>query len=199
MVAHPKFRPLSVHKKAGLEETLVFACESKVGSSMEPLPLFNVSRALDTTTVATVDLIDYKFLADYERGDSDSALIRSGHDAMVKYDSIAVPLAESHGMRKAMEFEVRQSLIQSDVSYNEIRIYTYPNEESLEAFQQDDNAYLPLVQHHYTAAVREASKLQASPMFVNALGGYGMIGFQDACQVAEPRELDEINPSVWCA
>jgi hypothetical protein len=197
MAANDKFQALSVHKKAGLEDHLVFACESIAGTSMDAYQdaKTNIPTLWNTTTttsavsrdssvemapVASISFIKYQRYPAYQQGDADASQFQSGREAVQHYNKVTLPLQmETYGMRTAMEFEVKRSLIQTALEFDTLRIDTFPSHEALRDASDDKtvlNEY-----HHFAAGVEDALSLQGGPLFVNSLGGNGQMGYYQAC------------------
>mgnify|MGYP000131124410 CR=1 FL=1 len=243
MIANPKFNELTVHKKAGLADTLVFACDAINGTSMAAfVPILESTNSTNSTAssnstetdtedetdsssksttdniwsdnnniqvsrsqepaFATVSLLGYNRNAIYQDGDSDASSLRlSGRNAVQLYDDFAIPLEESYGMRTAMYFAVRQSLIAGEAGWDwdEIRIHTYPSESAWQDIQ--DDTHWQIGRNHYEAGLKQRMELAASPMFVNALGGNAQMKFQDACNsesVLATMQTMEFDASDYC-
>ena len=204
MAAHPKFGELTVHKKAGLADTLVFACEAMPGTSMDALGPNDTAAVMYSTEkndapMAMVNLLDYRRYARYQEGDADAARWRSGSNAMQKYDDIASPLAISQGMRTGMFFKVKHSLISGASGWDEVRINTFPSHAALVAVSNFPE--LQTAMPHFVAGVKRVSAFQVSPMFVNSLGGNGQVGYYEACASVPTMETEstlEVDTSSYC-
>jgi hypothetical protein len=220
MASHDKFQELSVHKKAGLEDHLVFACEASTGTSMDAYDgnasnnfttLWNTTIAVardnnsgkTTTPVASISFLNYQLYAEYQEGDADSAKFRSGREAVQLYNDVALPLQmEIYGMRTAMEFEVKQSLIQTPLAFDALRIDTFPNHAAWRDASDDNTAQAEY--HHYSAGVDDALSLQGGPLFVNSLGGNGQMGYFEACTATQKAlyqdmlEDGDVDTSSYC-
>ena len=149
-------------------------------------------------------MIQFNRMAIYQPDDVDAARLRSGKNAVAKYDESVWPTQEAYGMRTAMSFRVKYSLIAGTAAagWDEIRIQTYPSHAALEAILKDPD--MELGRHHYAAGVQQESSFQVGPMFINSLGGNAQIGYDDACSsssAANAARVDatlEVNPSVYC-
>ena len=197
MAADDRFQELTPHKKAGLKDTLVFSCEEVQGftssggsSSSTNTTNSSSNNATEDLPVTTATFYGYKHL-------------RSGPATMEQYYDAATTMAYDHyGMRMAMELDVKQTLIRTDLDYQYLRIETWPNRSALDNFRTEMQGR-PELQGTLQESVEDATSLQVSPMFINSLGGIGMIGFYEACASTASFDDSSSNndvpdPSAYC-
>ena len=212
MLANQRFQDLTVHKKAGLEYHAIFACELVSGSAMEEDfdendmgTTSTFSRSSNTTRsrstgnatigreetqedvpVSVVDLVDYKRYASYK---SASSAFEPGPKAASKYYDAVTPIEMEYGMRTASIFKIKHYLIEGAEGWDEVRINTYPSQESMVAAKKAVAESGSDRLAHLQAGANRVQAMELAPVFFNSLGGIDQIGYDEACDSEEQVSL----------
>lgn len=166
MAADPEFREMSVHKQAGVADTVVMA------TSLLPTPRLPLVDAPfpatdDDRPFAFMHVLDFRETAEYQAGDADADDTRSGRDAVSLYSTNAGTVAMPLGIRSLAWFEVDAVLIGPVDTWDEVRINWFPSHATFDALTSD-----PVWQsgsHHRTAGLEETYAIRTAPV-VNEFG-----------------------------
>lgn len=166
MAADPEFQERSVHKQAGVADTVVMA------TSLLPTPELPIIDApfpatADDQPFAFVHVLDYRETAEYEEGDADADDTRSGRDAVTLYSNNAGMVALPLGVRSLAWFEVEAVLIGPPGTWEEVRINWFPSHATFDALTSDPVWAAGI--HHREAGLEQTYAIRTAPV-INTLG-----------------------------
>lgn len=166
MTAEPEFQERSIHKQAGVADTVVMAAD------LIPTPDLPVIDAPFPETAADqpfafVHVFDYRDTAEYQEGDADADDTRSGRDAVALYSNNAGTVALPLGVRSLAWFEVEAVLIGPAGKWEEVRINWFPSHATFDALTSDP-AWASGI-HHREAGLEETYAIRTAPI-INTLG-----------------------------
>ncbi len=166
MVNDEEFQARTIHKRAGIEKSIVMVSEllpSTLPPDYDP-PDSPYPATAEDTAVEIVHLLRFNEQAQYPDGSTEDP--RSGREAMELYQDGATAGALAIGVYPTAWFAVSDVLIGDGREWDELRINHMPSHAAYQAFinQEDRKAG----EHHRTAALEDSYTVVSVPL-INAL------------------------------
>ena len=173
MAQDPEFQEMSVHKQAGVADTVVMATNLIELPPFPPVVDPPYPGTDDDPAFAFVHVLDYRDTAVYALGDADADDTRPGREAVDRYSTNAGQVAAPLGIRPVAWFDVEATIIGPADRWEEVRINGFPSHATFAALTSD-----PVWEsgsHHRTAGLESTYALQTLPV-INELGADGATG-----------------------
>ncbi len=162
MSQDPEFQEMSIHKDAGVLDTLVLATTLIETPQTPPLENPPFPATGDDTVMALMHVLDYRDTAEYQPGDADADPNRSGRDAVDLYtqnaDSVAGPL----GVQPAVWLKVEATTLGPAGIWDEVRINLFPSHATFDALTSDPTWQAGT--HHRTAGLEQTFAIMNQPL-----------------------------------
>lgn len=168
MTQDPAFQEMSIHKQAGVADTVVLAT-SPIELPEIPLPAnppFPATAADQPFTFMHV--LDYRETAEYQPGDADADDTRPGKTAVDLYSANAGSVAAPLGVIPVAWFQVEATLIGPPNTWDEVRINLFPSHATFNALTSDSTWQAG--SHHRTAGLNNTYAIMNLPR-VNEING----------------------------
>ncbi|MEM9467035.1 MAG: hypothetical protein AAGA90_16810 [Actinomycetota bacterium] len=168
MSQDPDFQEMSIHKAAGVLDTVVLATtliETPQLPAIEDPPF---PATENDTVMAFMHVFDYRETAVYQPDDEDADPNRSGRDAVALYSANAGTVAQDLGVQPAAWFQVEATVLGPAGVWDEVRINLFPSHAAFEALAGD-----PVWQsgtHHRTAGLEQTFAIMNQPQ-INQFNG----------------------------
>ena len=168
MTQRPDFQARSVHKDAGVGQTIVMVSHlidlPTPEGSTPPEPAYPATA--DDRPFEMIHVLRYRDTARYEEGSTEPAI--SGREAMKKYGAAAGSVAGPMGVHPTAWFRIEGVLIGDGRSWDEMRINHFPSHATLA--KHLESQVRAEAQRHRAAALADTYAIQARPL-INRLGG----------------------------
>ncbi|MEM9202914.1 MAG: hypothetical protein AAGC53_14720 [Actinomycetota bacterium] len=168
MSQDPEFQEMSIHKAAGVLDTVVLATTLLETPQLPPLedPPFPATDG--DTVMAFMHVFDYRETAEYQPDDEDADPNRSGSEAVAQYSANAGTVAQPLGVQPAAWFTVEATVFGPVDVWDEVRINLFPSHAAFEALTADPTWQAGT--HHRTAGLEQTFAIMNQPV-VNAFNG----------------------------
>lgn len=161
MISAPDFQEMSVHKRAGVEDTVAMATTSVAVPDLPPLDAPPFPATETDRPFAFVHVLDFRDTAQYAEGDADADNTRTGEEAVNTYSANAGQVAIPLGVRPHALLDVQATIIGPVDEWEEVRINWFPSHATFEALTSDPTWQTG--SHHRAAGLEKTYALMTDP------------------------------------
>lgn len=165
MTESADFQEMSVHKQAGVADTVVMATSLISAPGVPPLDDPPFPATGDDRPFTFMHVLDYRETARYAPGDEDADDTRPGSEAVDIYSGNAGEVAVPLGVRPLAWFQVEATVIGPVDQWEEVRINWFPSHATFTALTSDPEWQEG--SHHRTAGLEQTYAIMNEPV-INA-------------------------------